>query len=73
MICGIAVPFWSYNSGTRKARMFRPNYRIWPPIWGMSAPSAPHHYLKLTPELRQAASRRFHEHFAQLFAKGGLA
>jgi integrase/recombinase XerD len=32
-----------------------------------------HHYLKLTPELRQAASRRFHEHFAPLFAKGGLA
>jgi integrase/recombinase XerD len=32
-----------------------------------------HHYLKLTPELRQAASRRFHQRFAPLFAEGGLA
>jgi integrase len=32
-----------------------------------------HHYLKLTPELRQAASRRFHQRFAPLFANGGLA
>jgi site-specific recombinase XerD len=32
-----------------------------------------HHYLKLTPELRQAASHRFHQRFAPLFAKGGIA
>lgn len=32
-----------------------------------------HHYLKLTPELRQAAGRRFHQRFAPLFAKGGIA
>ncbi len=31
-----------------------------------------HYYLKLTPELRQAASCRFHQRFAPLFAKGGL-
>ncbi len=32
-----------------------------------------HYYLKLTPELRQAASRRFHQRFAPLFTHGGLA
>ncbi len=32
-----------------------------------------HHYLKLTPALRVSASERFHQHFAALFAKGGLA
>lgn len=32
-----------------------------------------HHYLKLTPELRQAAGRRFHQRFAPLFAPGGVA
>jgi len=32
-----------------------------------------HHYLKLTPELRQAASQRFHQRFASLLTKGGLA
>lgn len=33
-----------------------------------------HHYLKLTPELRQAASQRFHQRFAPLFGnKGGIA
>ena len=32
-----------------------------------------HHYLKLTPELRQAASNRFHQRFAPLFVKGGIA
>jgi integrase/recombinase XerD len=32
-----------------------------------------HHYLKLTPELRQAACRRFHQRFAPLFTKGGIA
>lgn len=32
-----------------------------------------HHYLKLTPELRQAASQRFHLRFASLFSEGGIA
>ncbi len=32
-----------------------------------------HYYLKLTPELRQAASQRFHQRFAPLFTTGGLA
>jgi site-specific recombinase XerD len=32
-----------------------------------------HYYLKLTPELRQAASQRFHQRFATLFTKGGIA
>ena len=32
-----------------------------------------HHYLKLTPELRQAASERFHQRFAPLFTEGGVA
>jgi integrase len=32
-----------------------------------------HYYLKLTPELRQAASQRFHQHFGALFTVGGLA
>jgi integrase len=31
-----------------------------------------HYYLKLTPELRQAASQRFHQHFGALFTVGGL-
>jgi site-specific recombinase XerD len=30
-----------------------------------------HYYLKLTPELRQAAADRFHERFAKLFTTGG--
>lgn len=32
-----------------------------------------HHYLKLTPELRQVACQRFHQRFAPLFGKGGIA
>jgi hypothetical protein len=32
-----------------------------------------HYYLKLTPELRQAASQRFHQHFVSLFTVGGVA
>lgn len=32
-----------------------------------------HYYLKLTPELRQAASQRFHQRFGALFTVGGLA
>jgi integrase len=32
-----------------------------------------HHYLKLTPELRQAASQRFHQRFAPLLTAGGVA
>jgi len=32
-----------------------------------------HYYLKLTPELRQAASQRFHERFASLLTEGGVA
>lgn len=32
-----------------------------------------HYYLKLTPELRQAASQRFHQRFAALFTVGGVA
>jgi integrase len=32
-----------------------------------------HYYLKLTPELRQAASERFHRRFASLWTTGGIA
>jgi hypothetical protein len=32
-----------------------------------------HHYLKLTPELRLAASQRFHQRFALLLTNGGVA
>jgi len=32
-----------------------------------------HHYLKLTPELRQAANERFHQRFASLLTAGGVA
>ncbi len=32
-----------------------------------------HYYLKLTPELRQAASQRFHKRFGSMFALGGVA
>jgi len=32
-----------------------------------------HYYLKLTPELRQAASQRFHQRFGPLLVKGGVA
>jgi integrase len=30
-----------------------------------------HYYLKLTPELRQAASQRFHQRFGRLLTRGG--
>ena len=32
-----------------------------------------HYYLKLTPELRQAASQRFHQRFASFLTRGGRA
>ncbi len=32
-----------------------------------------HYYLKFTPELRQSASQRFHQHFGVLFTAGGAA
>jgi integrase len=32
-----------------------------------------HHYLHLTEDLRQIASRRFHDRFADLFKNGGAA
>lgn len=32
-----------------------------------------HYYLKLTPELRQAASQRFHQRFGPLLTTGGAA
>lgn len=32
-----------------------------------------HYYLKLTPELRQAASQRFHQRFGRLLTRGGIA
>ena len=32
-----------------------------------------HHYLKLTPELRQAASQRFHQRFGRFLSLGGVA
>ena len=32
-----------------------------------------HYYLKLTPEIRQAASQRFHERFGPLLTPGGIA
>jgi integrase/recombinase XerD len=40
---------------------------------GHANPVSTHHYLKLTPELRQAASRRFHQRFAPLLTTGGTA
>ena len=40
---------------------------------GHVCPASTHYYLKLTPELRQAASRRFHQQFASLFSLGGHA
>lgn len=40
---------------------------------GHVSPASTHYYLKLTPELRQAASERFHQLFAPLWASGGIA
>lgn len=40
---------------------------------GHVSAASTHHYLKLTPELRQAASERFHQRFAPLFITGGHA
>jgi integrase len=40
---------------------------------GHLSAASTHHYLKLTPELRQAASERFHQHFAPRFIAGGDA
>jgi len=34
-------------------------------------PVSTHHYLHLTPELREAANRRFHEHALRIFPDGG--
>jgi integrase/recombinase XerD len=38
---------------------------------GHVSPVSTHYYLHLTPELREAASQRFHKHFAAVFQKGG--
>jgi len=40
---------------------------------GHSSAVSTHYYLTLTPELRQAASQRFHQHFGSLFTAGGAA
>ena len=40
---------------------------------GHASAVSTHHYLKLTPELRQAASERFHQRFGSLLNKGGMA
>ena len=40
---------------------------------GHANAASTHYYLKLTPELRQAASQRFHRRFAPLLTKGGVA
>jgi hypothetical protein len=34
---------------------------------GHICPASTHHYLRLTPDLRQAASRRFHQHAVKIF------
>jgi integrase/recombinase XerD len=39
---------------------------------GHVSPVSTHHYLQFSPELRQSASERFHQHFAPLFTAGGL-
>jgi integrase len=39
---------------------------------GHADATSAHYYLKFTPELRQAASQRFHRHFGALFTVGGL-
>ena len=35
-------------------------------------PVSTHHYLHFTPELQQAASRRFHDYAFRIFACGGV-
>jgi integrase len=40
---------------------------------GHGSAASTHYYLQLTPELRQAASERFHQRFAPLFTVGGRA
>jgi integrase len=35
-------------------------------------PVSTHHYLHLTPQLQQAANRRFHSYVSQIFAEGGI-
>jgi site-specific recombinase XerD len=40
---------------------------------GHANAASTHYYLKLTPELGQSASERFHQRFAALFTAGGLA
>lgn len=40
---------------------------------GHASTVSTHYYLKLTPELRQAASQRFHQHLGSLFRLGGVA
>jgi integrase/recombinase XerD len=39
---------------------------------GHVSPVSTYYYLQFTPELRESASRRFHQHFAPLFRKGGI-
>ena len=40
---------------------------------GHASAVSTHYYLKLTPELRQAANERFHQRFASLLTAGGVA
>ena len=40
---------------------------------GHVSPAATHHYLQLTPGLREAANQRFHDRFGQLLGKGGAS
>jgi integrase/recombinase XerD len=39
---------------------------------GHVSPVSTHYYLRLTPELRRAASERFHQRFSPLFTPGGI-
>jgi len=40
---------------------------------GHVEPAHTHRYLHLTPDLRQAASRRFHDRFGRLLLRGGVS
>ena len=39
---------------------------------GHVSPVSTHYYLQLTPQLREAANRRFHQSVTPLFEEGGL-
>ena len=73
MTFATVAPFRRSNVGTPKGRTYKPNCRIWPLTLGHINAASTHHYLKLTPELGQAASLRFHQRFASLLTKGGIA